>query len=267
ARRKPKRLAAQPEKFSHALRALAIREQKIHIAGQPALNLHGTPVYLDVEGVPDRDFYYLIGLRITSGNASRHYSFWANDMSEEKEIWASFLRTLATIEKPQLIHYGSYETLFLKRLKERYSSAMETPAFLDQLIAEAVNLLSVIYAQIYFPTYSNSLKEIARYLGFHWSAGDAAGLATLMWRSAWECSQDSLLKQKLLSYNAEDCEALERLTSAIAQLCHRPEEAPPQADNVVHIDSLKRESPYRLGKNSWCIPELESINQAAYWDY
>src|SRR5262249_55447964 len=89
----------------------------------------------------------------------------------------------------------------------------------------------------------------------------------LMWRSAWECSQDSLLKQKLLSYNAEDCEALERLTSAIAQLCHRPEEAPPQADNVVHIDSLKRESPYRLGKNSWCIPELESINQAAYWDY
>jgi predicted RecB family nuclease len=52
ARRKPKRFAAKPEKYSHALRALALRERKIYIAGQPALTLKGTPVYLDVEGVP-----------------------------------------------------------------------------------------------------------------------------------------------------------------------------------------------------------------------
>src|SRR5262245_28945238 len=31
ARRKPKRFVAKPEKYSHALRALAIREHKIHI--------------------------------------------------------------------------------------------------------------------------------------------------------------------------------------------------------------------------------------------
>src|SRR5439155_10444663 len=107
----------------------------------------------------------------------------------------------------------------------RYRTAVEPPAFLDQLIAASVNVLSVIYAQIYFPTYSNSLKEIAQYLGFQWSESDASGLYTLMWRSQWECSKDSSLKQKLVTYNAEDCEALERVTAAVAHLCQGQIEA------------------------------------------
>src|SRR5438874_9400761 len=94
---------------------------------------------LDVEGIPDRDFYYLIGLRIKSGDTYVQYAFWANALSEEQAIWAAFLQTLATIDHPQLIHYGSYETTFLKRMKERYRAAVEQPAFLDQLIAESVN--------------------------------------------------------------------------------------------------------------------------------
>src|SRR5207249_8739408 len=98
ARRKPKRFASKPDKYSHALRALALRERKIHIAGKPELKLKGKPVYMDVEGVPDRDFYYLIGLRIKSGDAYVQYAFWANELSEEKEIWASFLQTLATLD-------------------------------------------------------------------------------------------------------------------------------------------------------------------------
>jgi predicted RecB family nuclease len=267
ARRKPKRFASKPDKYSHALRALALRERKIHIAGKPELKFKGNPVYMDVEGVPDRDFYYLIGLRIKSSDAYVQYSFWANELSEEKESWASFLQTLAKIDNPQLIHYGSYETTFLKRMKERYREAIENPAFLDQLIAESVNVLSVIYAQIYFPTYSNGLKEVAQYLGFQWSESDASGLNTLMWRSQWESSKDSYLKQKLVTYNAEDCEALEVVASTVAQLCQRQSEAANAEDNVVYTDSMKRESLYRFGKNAFSMPEFEYINQAAYWDY
>ena len=48
ARRKPKRFASKPDQYSHALRALAIRERKIHIAGKPELNIHRNPVYLRV---------------------------------------------------------------------------------------------------------------------------------------------------------------------------------------------------------------------------
>jgi predicted RecB family nuclease len=266
ARRKPRRSAYKPDEYSHALRALAIRERKIHIAGKPELTLQGNPVYLDVEGVPDRDFYYLIGLRFRSGNSDIQVSFWANDLSEEKEIWTSFLQTLAKIETPQLVYYGSYETAFLKRMRGRYGDTAESPVSLDQLIVNSVNILPVIYAHIYFPTYSNGLKEIAKYLGFQWSETTASGLNALMWRLEWEFSNNSSLKQKLVTYNAEDCEALEKVTGAVAQLCQRQTEATKISD-AVHTDSMKRDDPFRFGNKEFSIPELQFINQSAYWDY
>ena len=61
-RRRPKRLVAKREKYHHSLQALAIRERKIHIVGNPELKIEGTPVFLDVEGLsrprlllPDRN--------------------------------------------------------------------------------------------------------------------------------------------------------------------------------------------------------------------
>lgn len=268
-RRRPKRLASKPDNYSHALRALAIRENKIHIAGNPKLTITGTPVYLDVEGVPDRDFYYLIGLRVQEGDSYLQHSFWANDASEEKEIWASFLTALAQIENPQLVHYGSYETTFLKQMKQRYGNVVEGVIDLDQLIKEAVNVLSVIYAQIYFPTYSNSLKDIAPYLGFQWSESDASGLNSLIWRAEWEGSKNVRLKQKLSRYNAEDCRALEELTKTVAQLCQKQiktREAGAKGE-VIHTNSIQRKNAFHLGKNDFSLPELEYINQAAYWHY
>src|SRR3989338_4877518 len=193
-RRRPNRSKSKPNKYYASLKALAIREQKIHIAGKREFNIGQTPVYIDVEGIPDRDFYYLIGLRIKSGDSYTQYSLWANNLSEEKEIWARFLQTISKVENPRLIHYGSYEALFLKRMKARYPEAIEDSTLLDRLITEYVNILSVIYAHIYFPTYSNGLKEIGRYLGFQWADTDASGLNALLWRSKWEFSKEPGLK-------------------------------------------------------------------------
>jgi predicted RecB family nuclease len=53
-------------------------------------------------------------------------------------------------------------------MKERYVSAPEDVEFVDRLIANSVNLLGYIYGRVYFPTFSNSLKEVGRYLGFEW---------------------------------------------------------------------------------------------------
>jgi predicted RecB family nuclease len=267
-RRRPKRSAAKPQKYSHALKALAIREGKIHIVGKPKLNIKGNPVFLDVEGIPDQEFYYLIGFRIKSGGSYIQHSFWANERCEERQIWTSFLRTLSKIEDPQLIYYGSYEAVFLKKMKQRYPEAVADVTCLDQLIADSMNLLSVIYAQIYFPTYSNGLKEIAQYLGFQWTDNAASGLNALIWRSKWELSRDPTLKQKILTYNAEDCEALERVTTASVLLCKNQVDLSASTDNdVVHTDELTQEWPYLFRKIDFLVPELEYINQAAYWHY
>src|SRR5205085_10256436 len=105
-RRRPKHLRDKREKYHHSLKSLAIREKKIHIVGTPVLKIEGTPVYLDVEGLPDRDFYYLIGLRIGNGESAVQHSLWADTIEKEGKIWREFLAILETVEKPVLIHYG-----------------------------------------------------------------------------------------------------------------------------------------------------------------
>jgi hypothetical protein len=176
-------------------------------------------------------------------------------------MWAECLHTLSTIECPQLIHYGSYETIFLRHMNKRYPNC-ENAALLDQLMTSAVNLLSIIYPRIYFPTYSNGLKDIARHLGFQWSDPAAAGAAALGWRRQWEFSRSSDQKQTLLTYNAEDCAAAQVVTEALVALSVSGDNA-----NVVDVIKLKREYPQRFGKIEFVMPEFEQINNAARWDY
>lgn len=254
-------------KHNHALKALAIRKNKIHILGTPTLNLNasGTPVYFDVEGDANRDFYYLIGMRTATAGSTVHCSFWANDPAGEENMWADCLQRLSAVEKPRLIHYGSYEMKFLKRMRIRYPK-VGNPAFLDELASSALNLLSIIYAHVYFPTYSNRLKEIGNYLGCRWSESAASGLSALIWRSKWEISRESDLKQKLLAYNAEDCEATQTVAEALFAACRAVLSEKPTT-TIVNADSLKREYPQRFGKTEFVLPEFQKINEAAYWDY
>ena len=62
-----------------------------------------------------------------------------------------------------------------------------------------INLVSVIFGQIYFPTYSNRLKEIAGWLGFKWSDENASGLQSIVWRNEWEQTKAPLVKERLIS--------------------------------------------------------------------
>jgi predicted RecB family nuclease len=257
----------KPEKFHHSLRALAIRQAKIHTTDLPDMTLHGTPVYLDVEGQPERDFYYLIGIRIGTGGDPVQHSFWADDKDDEKQIWAEFIEVLSAIRDPRLMHYGSYETVFLKRMRARYGGPREgSPA--AAAIERAVNLTTFIFARIYFPTFSNSLKEVAGFLGFRWSGSLASGLEAIIWRHSWETSRDPTAKQALLDYNQDDCEALEIVANTLVSL----QRAAPAGQNssrndVVRTDQMKRESLLGFGRIQFAIPEMEIIHKAAYWDY
>jgi predicted RecB family nuclease len=260
-RRRRRESRGKKEKFHHSLRALAIREKRIHTVDIPDQILDGTPVYLDVEGLPDRNFYYLIGVRVGTGDGAVQHTFWANDEDEEERIWIEFLCVLLSIPDPRLVHYGSYETIFLKQMRDRYGGPREGSASATA-IKRAVNLLSVVFARIYFPTFSNGLKDIAGYLGFQWSGSPSSGLETIVWRHQWEASRDPAAKQALIDYNRQDCEALELVASRLIDL-HR---TGPQ-NEVVHTSEIKWESPYHFGRIAFALPEMEAINKAAYWDY
>ena len=84
-------------------------------------------------------------------------------------IWRELLCTLKEIDNPRLIHYGAYESRFLKLMTGAVAAADEDGAFIERIVDGSTNLISSIYGKIYFPTYSNSLKDIARWLGFEWT--------------------------------------------------------------------------------------------------
>jgi predicted RecB family nuclease len=269
-RRRPKRLRDKREMYHHSLKALAIREKKTHIVGSPELKIEGTPVYLDVESLPDRDFYYLIGLRIGNGESAVQHSLWADTVADEEKIWREFLAILETIEKPALIHYGSYETTFLKRMCKRYPGLAESDALLEKVTKNAVNLLAFIYGQVYFPTHPNGLKEVAGFIGLRWPEPGSTGQHSIMWRRQWEESRTSGFQQKLLAYNSADCEATESLSRLLIQLPTL--EASGELRTEQGVAFVADKLPNAFSHPSWqtfdgALPELDSINKAAQWDY
>jgi predicted RecB family nuclease len=264
-RRRPRRQRDKREKYHHSLKALAIREQKIHIVGNPELKIEGTPVYLDVEGLPDRDFYYLIGVRVGHCDSAVQHSLWADTFADEGKIWREFLAILETIEQPVLTHYGSYETTFLKEMTERHGKPQDE-SIAAKAIGSAINLVSVMFARIYFPTYSNSLKEIARQLSFEWSDTGASGTGSIVWRQDWEKSRSTVFTRRLVTYNTEDCMALARLQRRLGELFVNVGKTNGLTD-VVHADSLPRNFKHTFKTNQFQFTEFKLINQAAYWDY
>lgn len=266
-RRRPKRLRDKREKYHHSLKALAIREKKIYIVGSPEIKIEGTPVYLDVEGIPDRDFHYLIGVQIGNGEAAIQHSLWADTIEEEGKIWQSFLCILETVLNPVLIHYGSYETTFFRQMKNRHNGTPEG-SLSARVIGSAVNLVSLMFATTYFPTLSNGLKEIAGWLGYSWKDNWPSGLHSIRWRHQWEQTRQGELKERLLKYNSDDCAALEHATKALLQ-AHHPPLSPSDAVTALDIAQADTLSSQETMWPRFASPieAFESINKAGRWDY
>lgn len=130
-----------------------------------------------------------------------------------------------------------------------------------------MNLLYLVFAQIYFPTYYNGLKNIAIFFGFKWSERDASGVQSIIWRHEWEKSQDTTYRQKLITYNSEDCEALELIANAVINLNSiKSAGTDTNVNDVVEVDSLKSLQTI-WPKFSSQFKEFEQINKAARWNY
>lgn len=197
------------------LQALAIRTSKIYLQAMPSLAKCETEFYLDIEGLPDQNSYYLIGLLVCQKNTTQHYSFWANsnNSNDERKIWTDFLETIDTYDNDiPIYHYGSYELRAIKTLSKRYKT------FSQSLISRLINVNQEIYGKIYFPIYSNRLKEIGNFVGARWTSSDASGVQSLVWRYYWDANQSEEYKIKLLTYNKEDCYALKLIVDKIDKI-------------------------------------------------
>ena len=246
-------------KRHRALTALAIREQKIYVLGEPRFDLGNTPVYVDVEGIPDLAFYYLIGASYLQDGELVHAAFWADDPSEERIIWKRFLALLAGLDNPTVVHYGGYEKQFLRDMAQRYPEETPDHAFVGRLTEKACNVLSTVFSHVYFPVYSNGLKDVARFLEYRWTDSNMSGALASIRRLKWEQTKELEIKRGLIEYNADDCRALAELAKLLSAIAART----PQPGVVPVSTAVATRTFYRKG---FAIPEFAEINQAAYWD-
>jgi predicted RecB family nuclease len=211
-KRKKRSKNPQPITYNPELQALAIREQKIYIHELPKLSRACRELFLDIEGIPDQHFYYLIGLLVCEGEAMTYCPFWANAYEDEARVWQQFLKKLDCYPDTLVYHYGNFEPRTLAKLAKRYGTDI------THLTDRLINVNAQIFGKVYFPTYSNGLKEIGHFLGVEWTAPDASGIQSLVWRHRWEETENERYRRQLMSYNQEDCQALKVLTDKLSTI-------------------------------------------------
>lgn len=211
-RKNKKRIIKAHPTHKPELQALAIRTGKIYLQTLPSFPRQPVEFFLDIEGIPDQHSYYLIGLLIYEVEQSISVSFWANSLHDESQIWREFIEKVNQYPDAPIYHYGSYESKTIYELGSRYNTDC------THIINRLININTYIYGRVYFPTYSNGLKDIGHFIGASWASPITSGLESLVWRHYWEQTQDDRYKEALILYNNEDCYALKRLTDELSKI-------------------------------------------------
>jgi predicted RecB family nuclease len=268
-RKRAKRVKRSGYNRYPALQALAIREKKVHVYGTPEIPRKPMQIFLDAEGREDGGFAYLLGVLVVEGESQLMHSFWADSPDQEVQAFDGLLDLLDGRKDFVLFHYGSYD----RRLVQRMRKVVERTKLVDHLLANAVNVLAAIHSSVYFPTFSNGLKDVAGYLGCTWTEENASGLQSLVWRARWEEGRDPPWKDKLLTYNAEDCAALKKVVEfvqAIGVAARSRGDATEESladPAVAWADKVAPSSDKQWCRPKFALQDFDHVNRCSYFDY
>ena len=254
-RRSKKRARKATATFNPELQALAIRTGRVYLQKLPEPARHPVELFLDIEGIPDRDFYYLIGLLVCEGENNSYYSFWADTIQDEEKIWTQLLKKANDYPEVPIYHYGSFDLRAVEKLGRRYATVGK-----DMLKQRLVNVNSYIFGKVYFPVRSNSLKEIGKFIGATWTSPESSGLQSLVWRYYWEQKRDDHYRQLLLVYNQEDCTALKLMVDELSEIGN-------SANTLSDIDFIYRPKRHTTKPGEQIHNQFETILKFAHANY
>ena len=229
-RRRRKRQQKAPSLFNVELQALALRTGKIYLNESPSIPENPVELFLDIEGIPDENFHYLIGLLIRDHDKLTEYSFWANCWEDEKSVFEECIEIASNHGDAPIYHYGSYEPKTLLQVQQKHEIDCK------QLTDRLINVNSLVFGKVYFPSRSNRLKDLGALVGATWDSPEASGIQSLVWRMQWENTRNPTLKKMLVSYNMSDCHAVRLLVSELREL----EKAASNRDDVDFPDNPKQ---------------------------
>ena len=168
-----------------------------------------TEIFLDLEGLvesfDDTISDYLIGALVrTDDGIETYHSF----IAEKKTGGCNAPIVHRLYEKANRLHNISrhhYERTHLSKMMERYN--MDAYYLLDPDVM--IDLSKTATNAFTFPTYGNSIKDIAKWLGFEWRHSDVGAMSSIELYMAYvedpETYKDKM--QLVLDYNEDDCVA------------------------------------------------------------
>jgi hypothetical protein len=208
---------------------------------------------------------------IVTDGAQVYHPYWVDDESKQVCVFLKFCESLAALPNAVLFHYGNYELKVVKEMRRRVGA--EHSELIDRILTSCCNVLSVVHQHCYFPTYSNRLKDVAGFLGYRFDNPINSGLGSVIFRERWERAADNSLKQALIKYNRQDCEALKTICSFVSRstaLMSEPNGARGSNQEVISTDSLGNVGEGKrplFRKAEFACPEFEAVNKCAYFDY
>jgi len=261
-----KKKVVKPDRLEYSLKALALREKKTFVIDCPTFQAPDWEIYLDFEGLADESFWYLIGLLVVNKKTGSRIkkSFWADNLEDTEKIFQKLSTTIFSLKNFTIYHYGSYELQVLKKVNKKLNGQFDN--LLDALLKDGVNILPFFTSDLYPPTYTNGLKDIARYIGFNWSDENASGLQSIVWRKKWELTNSEQIKKKLIEYNQNDCEALFVVKTWIQNISKR--DTTSEDEQFAKTDDLPNNVSYKKwGDPNFVNTDFKEINKFAYFDY
>ncbi len=266
-RRTPKRTRHPAKPHHFALQALAIRENTVYIHGTPELPECKSQVYLDIEGLPDRGSYYLIGALVVGNGQETFHSFWADTLADQGAIFSQLAASLSGLPDFRVFHFGDYDRMALRKIAAFLPEAARCR--LEAILQRSVNVLALVHPHVYFPTCSSSLKEIGKRLGCADLNPEITGLQSIIWRTEWEADRNAEWKAKLVDYNRTDCLALRKLTEFILSNTASATSSEENGAKVKHTDEIQKARPrWRMfARKIYAIDDLRHITKCGYFDY
>ena len=249
----------------YPLKALALREKKTYVIDPPSFPSTPIEVFVDFEGMPDERFVYLAGIMVLENGSERRHSLWADSHGEADRLMQDFLAMLVSLGNFTMYHYGNFEARALRAFNNRTKHVHA-----DQVTAvmnNSINILPLLSLNVYPPTYSNELKDIASFLGYHWSDEGMTGAKSIVLRHIWELTGDPRHKNALVRYNIDDCVALKVTKEWLAQVGIRLALATENSSEVRTVANVQATSYHKWGKPHFLSAELDAINKCAYFDY
>ncbi|RMH35764.1 MAG: TM0106 family RecB-like putative nuclease [Nitrospirae bacterium] len=208
--RPPKRIARLGEQ---SLRRMKQRAQ-VFLQGRPWIRPGYTfpdverEIYFDIEDDPTQALTYLFGLLIVErGMPPQFKYFLARKPDEEERTVRAFWDFLNTTSDAVYYVYSHKERTTLKHLMERYAL---DPQIFEAYVAREFDLYSrLVVEHSDWPTFSYSIKHIAKCIGFTWRDPDPSGANSIAWYNQYLANpSDERLLRRILEYNEDDCRAM-----------------------------------------------------------